>query len=142
MYFEDIEVGLTIELEPAVIDKDEMIEFSKRYNNIPLHTDEQYARTTPIGRLLAPGLLSFAVVWQKYIEKDIFADELIAGRSTKIEWLRPVFAGDTLCGVARISDKAERNAKNGCVTLVIDAYNGDGVQVLTSTTEAIIKRKQ
>lgn len=142
MYFEDIEVGLTIELEPAVIDKDEMIEFSKRYNNIPLHTDEQYARTTPIGRLLAPGLLSFAVVWQKYIEKDIFSDELIAGKSTKIEWLKPVFAGDTLCGVARISDKAERNAKNGSVTLVIDAYNGDGVQVLTSTTQAIIKRKQ
>ncbi len=141
MFYEDIEVGLQITLEPAVMDKAEMLAFSKRYNNIPLHTDEQYAKSTPMGRLLAPGLLTFAVVWEKYIERDIFGSELIAGRSTKIEWLKPVFAEDVLKGVETITEKTERNERNGLILLTIDAYNQDGIKVMTSVTEAVVKRK-
>lgn len=141
MFYEDIEVGLKIELESATMEKDEMLAFSKRYNNIPLHTDEQYAKSTSMGRLLAPGLLTFAVVWEKYIERDIFGSELIAGRSTKIEWLKPVFAGDVLKGVATITEKTERNERNGLILLTIDAYNQDGIKVMTSVTEAVVKRK-
>ncbi|MBQ4165268.1 MAG: MaoC family dehydratase N-terminal domain-containing protein, partial [Oscillospiraceae bacterium] len=102
MYFEDITLGMTIEIAPAVIEKEKMLDFARTYDNIPLHTDEEYAKTTPFGRLIAPGVMSFMAVWAKYLEVDIFGEELIAGKSTKIEWMKPVFAEDVLTGRATV----------------------------------------
>ena len=36
--------------------------FARDYDNIPLHTDEEYAKTTPFGKLIAPGVMSFMLV--------------------------------------------------------------------------------
>lgn len=142
MYFEDIKVGTEIEIAPAVIKKEKMLSFAKDYDNIPLHTDEEYAKKTVFGRLIAPGVMSFMSVWAKYLEVDIFGEELLAGKSTKIEWHRPVFADDVLTSKAVVTSCTERNSKNGLVEVTIYAYNQDGVLVLTDVTEAIVKKRQ
>ena len=141
MYFEDIEVNTEIDIAPAVIEKDKMLDFARLYDNIPLHTDEEYAKTTPFGRLIAPGVMSFMAVWAKYLEVDIFGEELLAGKSTKIEWRRPVFADDVLIGKAVVTKKEKRNTKNRLVEITIDAINQNGELVLTDVTEAIVKCK-
>ena len=141
MYFEDIVINTEIEISPAVIQKDRMLDFARLYDNIPLHTDEEYAKTTPFGRLIAPGVMSFMAVWAKYLEVDIFGDELLAGKSTKIEWLKPVFADDILKGKALVTKKEKRNHKNGLVEITIEAYNQNDELVLTDVTEAIVKCK-
>ena len=64
-----------------------------------------------------------------------------AGKSTKIEWLKPVFADDVLTGKATITNLVKRNAKNGLVEVTIEAYNQKGELVLTDVTEAIVKCK-
>ena len=139
MYFDDIEQGIEIEIAPAVIEKEKMLAFAKDYDNIPLHTDEEYAQKTHFGQLIAPGVMSFMSVWAKFLELDFFAEELIAGKSTKIEWLRPVFAEDVLIGKAKVTRLVKRNAKNGLVEVTIEAYNQNGELVLTDVTEAIVK---
>ncbi len=139
MYFEDIKLNTVIELAPAIIEKEKMIAFAKDYDNIPLHTDEKYAKATPFGRLIAPGVMSFMSVWAKYLEVDLFGDELLAGKSTKIEWFKPVFADDILTSKAEVTRLTKRNARNGIVELTISAYNQDGELVLTDITEAIVK---
>lgn len=141
MYFDDLKIGMTVEISPAVIEKEKMMTFARDYDNIPLHTDEKYAKTTPFGKLIAPGVMSFMSVWAKYLEVDFFGDELIAGKSTKIEWLKPVFADDVLSGKATITKLVKRNPKNGLVEITIEAYNQNGDVVLTDVTEAIVKRK-
>ena len=130
MYFEDIKVGMTVDIAPAVIEKEKMIDFARTYDNIPLHTDEEYAKNTPFGRLIAPGVMSFMSVWAKYLEVDFFGRELLAGKSTKIEWIKPVYADDVLTGRATITNMVRRNAKNGLVEISIDAYNQNGELVL------------
>lgn len=142
MYFDEFKINDTVEIEPAVIKKDEMIEFAQRYDNVPLHIDEEFAKTTHFGKLIAPGVMSFMAVWAKYLEVDMFADELIAGKSTKIEWFKPVFAGDELKGRGRITKLTKRNEKNGIVELTIEVYNQNGELVLTNVTEAIVKCKR
>lgn len=139
MYFEDIPLGKTLSIAPAVIDKQKMLAFAKEYDNIPLHTDEEYAKTTRFGQLIAPGVMSFMAVWAKYLEVDLFGEELVAGKSTKIEWLRPVFAGDVLTGQATVTGLAKRNTKNGLVEITIEARNQKGETVLTNVTEAVVK---
>ncbi|MBR4953101.1 MAG: MaoC family dehydratase N-terminal domain-containing protein [Clostridia bacterium] len=141
MYFDDLKIGMTVEISPAVIEKEKMMTFARDYDNIPLHTDEKYAKTTPFGKLIAPGVMSFMSVWAKYLEVDFFGDELIAGKSTKIEWLKPVFADDVLSGRATITKLVKRNPKNGLVEITIEAYNQNGDMVLTDVTEAIVKCK-
>ena len=87
MYFEDIELGSGYDLEPVEIKKEQILSFAREYDYIPLHTDEAYARTTPFGGLIAPGVMSFMLVWTKFIDVNLFGTELIAGKSTKMEWL-------------------------------------------------------
>ena len=139
MYFDDLKIGMTVDIAPAVIEKEKMVDFARDYDNIPLHTDEEYAKTTPFGKLIAPGVMSFMSVWAKYLEVDFFAEELLAGKSTKIEWHKPVFANDVLTGKATVTNLVKRNAKNGLAEVTIEAYNQDGVLVLTDVTEAIVK---
>lgn len=141
MYFEDIDIGMTRLISPATVEKQKMLDFAGDYDNIPLHTDEEYAKSTHFGGLIAPGVMSFMVVWAKYLEVDFFGEELIAGKSTKIEWLRPVFADDVLAGKATVTRLTRRNCKNGIVEIAIDAYNQNGELVLTNVTEAVVKCK-
>lgn len=141
MYFDDLKIGMSVEIAPAVIKKEKMMAFAHDYDNIPLHTDEEYAKKTPFGKLIAPGVMSFMSVWAKYLEVDFFGDALLAGKSTKIEWLKPVFADDVLTSKATITKLVKRNPKNGLVEVSIEAYNQNGELVLTDVTEAIVKCK-
>ncbi len=139
MYFDDLKVGMTMETEPAVIEKEKMLAFARDYDPIPLHTDEEYAKKTIFGRLIAPGVMSFMAVWAKYLENDFFGEELIAGKSSKMEWLKPVYADDVLVGKVEIIELVKRNPKNGLVTITVDIYNQNGELVLKNVTESVVK---
>lgn len=142
MLFDDLEIGMTRDIEPVTIEKDKMVAFAKEYDNIPLHTDEEYAKKTPFGGLIAPGVMSFMAVWANYLKVDFFCDDLIAGRSTKMEWFKPVFPGDVLTGKAKITNLVRRNPRNGLVELTIDVYNQNGDLVITDVTESVVKCRE
>ena len=139
MFFEDLKLGMTVKIAPTVIEKEKMMAFARTYDPIPLHTDEAYAAASPFGKLIAPGVMSFMSVWARYLEVDFFGEELLAGKSTKIEWLKPVYADDVLTGKATITNLVPRNAKNGLAEITIEAYNQNGELVLADVTEAIVK---
>ena len=141
MYFDDMKIGMSVQIAPATIEKEKMLCFAKTYDNLPLHTDEQYAKASCFGGLIAPGVMSFMSVWAKYLEQDFFGYELLAGKSTKIEWVKPVYADDVLTGTATITNLKKRSERNGIVEISISAYNQNGELVLTNVTEAIVKCK-
>ena len=141
MYLEDLEIGMTVKTEEVIIDKKKMMDFAAEYDPVPIHTDEEYAKSSRFGKLIAPGVMSFMAVWAKYIEVDFFGDQLVAGRSTKIEWNKPVFAGDILRGEARITAISPRNPYNGIVQITMAIYNGENEQVMNSVVEAVVERK-
>jgi len=142
MYFEEFELGFKTQIEPATITQKDMVGFAKKYDNIPLHTDEEYAKSTFFGQLIAPGVMSFMAVWAKYLEKDLAGAELIAGKSTKIEWFLPVYADDVLTSSCKVTNLKKRNEKNGIVELTFEVFNQKGELVLTDITEMIVKRKK
>ena len=141
MYFDDLKLGMSVQIAPAVIEKEKMLDFARLYDHIPLHTDEAYAAATPFGALIAPGVMSFMSVWAKYLEQDFFGKELLAGKSTKIEWHKPVYAQDVLHGKAVITKLTPRSPRNGIVEITIEAYNQNNILVLTDVTEAFVKRR-
>ncbi len=141
MFFEDIKLNTVIEIAPAIIEKEKMLAFAKEYDNVPLHTDEEYAKTTHFGKLIAPGVMSFMAVWAKYLEVDLFGEELLAGKSVKIEWFKPVFADDVLTSKAEVTKLEKRNERNGTVELTFFAYNQNGEKVLEAVNEVVVKCK-
>ena len=141
MYFEEFVLGSITNIEPVIINKEDMLSFANKYDPIPLHTDEVYAQSTIFGNLIAPGVMSFMSVWAKYLETDLAGDELLAGKSTKIEWFKPVFADDILTSTCTVSKLTKRNEKNGIVELTFEALNQNGELVLTDVTEMIVKCK-
>lgn len=142
MYFEDLKVGMEVQIPPALIEKEKMLAFARTYDHIPLHTDEAYARASCFGALIAPGVMSFMTLWSKYLEVDFLGPELLAGKSTKIGWHKSVYAQDVLHGKAEITRLVKRNSRNGLVQISIEARNQNGVLVLTNITEAIVRCRE
>jgi len=141
MYLEEAVCGMTFTAEPVCIEKEKMLAFAHLYDPIPLHMDEEYAKNTRYGDLIAPGVMSFMAVWAKVTELGLFEDSLVAGKSTRIEWHLPVYAGDVLTGKCEITQVIPRNAYNGIVELMVEVYNQRGELVLTNWTESVVKYK-
>ena len=139
MFFDELKTGMAVQIPPAVIEKEKMLDFSHSYDHIPLHTDEEYAKASAFGGLIAPGVMSFMSVWSRYLDVDFFGTALLAGKSTKIEWHKPVYPGDVLHGKAVITKLVQRSPRNGIAEITIEAYNQNGVHVLSNVTEAIVK---
>ena len=76
MYFEEFEAGTQLNIDNVVIDKNNMLDFAKKYDYIPLHTDEGYAKKTMFGNLIAPGVMSFMAVWAKYLETNLSSQKI------------------------------------------------------------------
>lgn len=140
MYLEEMKTGMSVTIENVTVDKDEMLDFALTYNPAKVHTDEEYAKSTRFGKLLAPGMYTFMAVWRKYIPLDFGGEEFIAGKSTSLEWLAPVFAGDVLSCKAQIADISYRNPYNGILTVSFDIFNAEGTLVLKADVESIVKR--
>jgi len=141
MYFEEFRLHDKIAIRPVRIEKEEMLAFAQKYDRLPVHMDEEYAKTTRFGQVIAPGIMTFMSVWASFLEEGVFGNEMIAGMNTKIDWFRPVFAEDVLHGEAEVTNLKVRNERNGMVELTISAYNQHNELVLTDVTEVVFKRK-
>ena len=75
MYFEELKQGMTMQIPPVLIEKKKMMDFARVYDNIPLHTDEEYAKASPFGQLIAPGVMSFISVRAEHPEADFIGRE-------------------------------------------------------------------
>jgi len=139
MYLDDLHAGLEVEMPAVTISKERMLEFARLYDPIPLHLDEEYAKNTKFGGLIAPGVMTFMSVWAEFVKLNLFGTELIAGKSTKIEWFKPVYADDVLRGKARVSAIVRRNAYNGIAEVTVDVYNQRDELVLSDVTESVVK---
>ncbi len=139
MYFDDFVIGTEYEIPGAEIELNEMLEFARRYDPFAIHLDEEYAKKSRFGGLISPGLYSFLVVWKQFVDLELFGDELVAGKSTKVEFLKPVYPGDVLSGTARIINVTRRNKYNGIVEISIAIRNQKGETVLTDVTEGVVR---
>lgn len=138
MYLDELTLNMEVDVPEVVIDQERMMDFARIYDPIPLHLDEEYAKKTRFGALIAPGVMSFMSVWAEFMKLNIFGEALVAGKSTKIEWYKPVYAGDVLKGKARISDIQKRNDYNGIAVVTVDVYNQHGERVLSDVTESVV----
>lgn len=113
-YFDDFEVGAEeLSDEAYEVTQESIIEFAKEWDPLPFHIDEEAAKETPIGRLIASGAQTFAIAikLQRTMETDGVA--YVAGTGwEKVQLHAPVMAGHVLRLRTRVVDKRDSATKH------------------------------
>ena len=114
-FFEDIEIGQSVELGSCVFTADEIVAFARSFDPQPFHMDEAAAKASSFGRLAASGWHS-AAVWMATMvthRRRQFA-AFGEGRAPRLgpspgfknlRWSKPVFAGDRITYRSEVTDK-------------------------------------
>jgi acyl dehydratase len=97
LYFEDFQVGQTIELGSYTITKEEIIEFALKYDPQPFHIDEEKAKDSFFGTLVASGWQT-AGLYMRMLVDGLLNNTISMGSPglEELRWLKPVRPGDTL----------------------------------------------
>ena len=142
MYFEDFSIGQKFQTKSVEITKEQIQSFAKDYDPIPLHMDEEYGKNSRYGDIIAPGVMSFMLVWAEIVRLNLWEDSLVAGKSTSIEWYKPVYAGDELRGEMTVTKTVDRNEYNGTLEVQVDVFNQKDELVLRDITESILEKRK
>lgn len=141
MFFEDFKIGQEYRVDNVRISKEKILSFAGDYDPLPMHLDEEAAKKRGFCGLLAPGVMSFMLVWAEYVKLNIWGDALVAGKSTSVTWHSPVYAGDVLRGVSTISGMTRKNT-TGVLEVTVHIYNQDNKLVISDVSELVLRLRQ
>lgn len=112
--YEDLIPGRMFDLGKVEIDRDEMVEFARRFDPQPFHVEEEAGRQSIFGGLCASGWYTMSL-WMR-----AYADHLLAGSTslgspggTDLSWLAPVFPGDILSFHVEVTGQRLSRSKPG-----------------------------
>ncbi len=138
--YEDLVVGSTVEVGSYTFEPDDIKAFAQRYDPQPFHLDEEAAKASPFGGLVASGWHTCSVFMSLLIKK-LGPDSTSMGSPgiDSIRWLKPVRAGDTITMHQKIHDKrvSESKPDRGIVSTEWIGINGSGETVITVHSKVI-----
>ena len=125
-YFEDIEIGEKTILGEHYVDRDEIIEFAKKWDPQPFHIDEEVAKTYPFGGLIASSNYTLCIVTLLAVTQEkpvVAALGLLEYERVKI--LKPVCPGDRLIVSSERIEKRESQTKpdRGILRTLVEVRN-------------------
>jgi acyl dehydratase len=129
LFFEDFPVGASGECGPRRVTRDEIVAFAREFDPQPFHLDEEAAKGTFVGELIASGWHTCALMMR------IMFDGLIHNSSSmgapgvdEVKWLKPVRPGDTLTARWSVLDtrSSRSRPRMGLVKMRVDLLNQRG----------------
>ena len=133
-YLEDVKPGEVIELGRRVISKESILAFAREFDPQPFHVDEEAAKTTIYGGLLASGWHTASVMMR--LLADGFLNETVSLGSPGVDelrWTAPVRPDDTLSARLTVLETipSRRRPDRGVVRSLIEVRNQRGDVVMT-----------
>lgn len=139
---------MTDRFGPIHVDREEVLDFARRYDPQPFHLDDAAAAQTHFGRLAASGWHTCAMMMAAMVERwqqvpGWQAQSLGAMGIDELRWRRPVFPGDTLRGTSELIAKLERRSRRdmGILKWQTRLVNQDDVEVLSLISIAMQRRR-
>jgi len=143
-WFEDYRPGAVHELGTLQVDEDEVLEFARRFDPQPIHTDPALAARGPFGGVIASGWHTGSLMMRLYaLEYLSSASSLASPGMDELRWLRPVRPGDTLSVRVTVQDARASASKpdRGVVHSLIEVFNQRGEPVMTMRAVNMIARR-
>lgn len=143
-YFEDIAVGHHAESSEQVVDREEMLDFARRYDPQYFHTDPEAAKASVFGEVVASGLFT-TVVWRRLdhlISGDIAWICGVAWKDTR--WPKAVRAGDRLRARWECVSKREssNDPRRGVIEMDYSLVNQNDETVFSCRSVNLIERRR
>jgi acyl dehydratase len=155
-FFEDIEVGDTLDLGEHTFTREDIVRFAEKYDPQAFHLSEEAAAQTHFGRLCASGWHTAAVFMKLWVarHKALQEEALAAGQTPAnigpspgfedLKWIRPVFVGDTLRYRRVVTGKTESRTRPdwGLVHSDMQAFNQHGTLVFSFKGTVFVERRK
>lgn len=140
--FDELLPGQVFTAGPRVIDRTDIDAFTRLSGDrTALHCDDDYARTTPFGAVVAHGVLVLAIGTGLAYETGIFLGTVLAVRSMEISFERPVFPGDSLTLQLEVRSKeSQPRLDRGRVTFGVQLTNQHGKATVLGSWTLIMRR--
>jgi acyl dehydratase len=144
LFLDDLVAGQVHELGQRTVSREEIIAFARDWDPQPFHLDEDAARETIYGGLIASGWHTVCIFMR------LFADGLLRGAAAmgahgvdELRWLRPVRPGDELHGRVEVLEVLPSRSKpdRGIARLRSVVTNQTGDEVLSFVAAVIFQRR-
>jgi len=143
LYFEDFESsGAAISRGRTVTEADVVGFAGLTGDFMELHTNEEYAKTTPFGRRIAHGALVFSISIGLGTRMNLLDDTLLALAGVdKLRFVAPVFIGDTIHLEKRVVERKALGDTKGSVVFESRVLNQRGELVAIYLDKLLLKRR-
>ncbi|HEV8531144.1 MAG TPA: MaoC family dehydratase [Methylomirabilota bacterium] len=134
-YWEDIKAGEVIELGSCTVTKEAMLAFAREFDPQPFHTDEETAKRTIWGGLIASGWHTGSMLMRLFY--DGFLKDTVSLGSPGIDelkWNKPVRPGDRLSARMTILETTPSRSKpdRGIIRSQMEVLNQHGEVVMST----------
>ena len=127
LYFEEFEVGMEFNhpLTRTVTEMDNILFCAMTHNPQPLHLDEEFSKGTMYGQRLVNSMFTLGLVIGVTVGDTTLGTTLGNLGLTDVRFINPVFHGDTIRAVTKITDKRESKSRptTGIVTIEHYGFN-------------------
>jgi acyl dehydratase len=143
-YFDDFQVGQVSEAGPYVVSREEILAFAHQFDPQPFHVDEEVARGSIYGGIIASGWHTASVA-HRLLVTGVLADAAGMGSPglDELRWLRPVRPGDALTLRVEILSTTPSRSKpdRGAIKCRLEVRNQQGELVMTEVANALFARR-
>ena len=142
-YYEDLNVGEVSVSSPRTLTREEMIEFARRYDPQYFHTDEEAARKSIFGEVIASGIYTMAI-WRQ-LDHQISSDiRWICGIAwDEVRWPLAVRSGNTLRARATVLSMRDSDTRpeRGIIVMLYEMLTAQDRLVWTARGTNLIEKR-
>jgi acyl dehydratase len=110
--FEDLEIGLVLDLGSKTVTADEIVEFAREFDPQPMHLDEAAGKAGILGGLSASGWHTCSIYMRLVCDAFILQSTSEGAPGLEyVRWKKPVRPGDVLTGRAAIMTKRRSKSR-------------------------------
>ena len=143
-YFEDYVPGAVCVFGEIAMTESEIIDFARRYDPQPMHTDPVVAARGPFGGLIASGWHTTACVMRLLVERYLsHVAAIVSPGIDEMRWKAPVRPGDVLRVRVTVEDASASRSKpdRGLVRSLIEVLNQHDEVVQSMRAMNLIRRR-
>ena len=143
-YFEDYAVGQKFGSGTLTVTAERIKAFAREFDPQPFHTDEEAARHTFFGQLVASGWHTAAMSMRLFVESDITpVGGSIGAGGSDLSWPRPTRPGDVLRVESEVLDlrPSKSRPEIGVMKVKLTTYNQANEVVQTAHPTMIVPRR-
>ena len=143
-YWENLQVGERYGTASHTVSAEEIVEFARRWDPQPFHTEPAAARGLFFGEHVASGWHTAAVSMRLMVQGEMqVAGGVIGHVIEELRFPRPVRPGDTLRVVQELVEKSEFPTRpdHGRIKLRCRTFNQQGKVVQDMTANLIVARR-